>query len=395
MWKVLDIKAWQKNSSNISLNESSIYNWMWFIEKIDFWMAEHSSVWIKDKVVFFRLLSTMIWASMNIDKSLAILRDQSSSPKLKNIIWRILSMVNNWIDFSTSMSKFPDVFTSSECWLIKAWEKSWRLSVVLKNLAQQIESSSQLTSKIKWAIMYPLMMIIVVLAAIIAIMIFVIPEIKKMFASMWAKLPDMTLLLIHTSDFLTSSNSLTWINNTIMIFMYLAIFVFWFIYFKKTKKWEKIYNLVMLRAPLFGSLIKKMVIAKFCRWLNILTWSWMSLINALYLLSEMVWNEAYRLRILRIISDVRQWLSMSQNMKRDTLYFPPMLVSMIAVWEETAQLEEVTLKVAEFYEEEVNTSVWALMSLLEPIIIVVVWLVIWWIIIAVMLPILSISDIVK
>lgn len=121
----------------------------------------------------------------------------------------------------------------------------------------------------------------------------------------------------------------------------------------------------------------------------------MSLINSLYLLSDMVWNEAYRLRILRIISDVKQWLNMSQNMKRDVLYFPPMLVSMMSVWEETAQLEEVSKKVAEFYEEEVETAVAWLMSLLEPLIIVLVWLVIWWIIVAVMMPILSISDLVK
>lgn len=389
----LDIKdgaAWW-----VILNEKSEYEWLWLLKSIDFWFAEHSSVWVKDKVVFFRLLATMVWAWMSLDKSLDVLQDQASSPKLKNIIKKILSMIQDWIEFSTAMTRFPDVFASSEVWLVKAWEKSWKLTVVLKNLADQIESSAQLTWKIKWAIMYPAMMVVVVLFAIVAIMIFVIPEIKKMFESMWAQLPQMTTMLINTSDYLTSKNKLIWLNNTLVLFMYIWLFVMWFIYFKKTKKWEKIYNLFMLRTPLFWSLIRKMVIAKFCRWLTILIWSWMSLINSLYLLSEMVWNEAYRLRILRIISDVKQWLDMSQNMKRDSLYFPPMLVSMIAVWEETAQLEEVSKKVAEFYEEEVDTAVNSLMSLLEPIIIVVVWLVIWWIIVAVMLPILSISDIVK
>ena len=393
MAKNLDIKALA--DSKILLHEKSDYDWLWIIEKVDFWLAEHSSVWIKDKVVFFRLLSTMIWASMSLDKSLSVLQKQSSSPKLANIIKRLLSMVENWVEFSTAMTKFPDVFTSSESWLVKAWEKSWKLAVVLKNLAEQIESSAKLTSKIKSAIMYPSMMIIVVLAAVTAIMLFVIPEIKKMFESMWAELPQMTQVLLNTSDYLIWTNELIWLNNTVIILLYIVLFIFWFIYFKNTKKWEKIYNLFMLRVPLFWALIRKMVIAKFCRWLNILTWSWMSLINSLYLLSEMVWNEAYRLRILRIIADVKQWLDMSQNMKRDVLYFPPMLVSMISVWEETAQLEEVTKKVAEFYEEEVDTAVTWLMSLLEPMIIVIVWLVIWWIIIAVMTPILSISDLVK
>lgn len=392
MSRNLEIKAW---SEKVLFQTKSEFDWLWLIERIDFWLAEHSSVSVKDKVIFFRLLSTMVWASMSLDKSLTVLHDQTSSPKLSNIIKRILSMVENWVEFSTAMTRFPDVFSSSESWLVKAWEKSWRLNVVLKNLAEQIETSAKLTSKIKSAIMYPAMMIIVVLCAITAIMLFVIPEIKNMFESMWAKLPNMTQMLIHTSDYLIWTNSLFWINNTIVLVMYIALFVIWFIYFKKTPKWEKLYNIFMLRVPLFWSLIRKMVIAKFCRWLYILNWSWMSLINSLYLLSEMVWNEAYRLRILRIISDVKQWLNMSQNMKRDVLYFPPMLVSMMSVWEETAQLEEVSKKVAEFYEEEVDTSVAWLMSLLEPMIIVVVWVVIWWIIVAVMLPILSISDIVK
>lgn len=393
MSKNLEIKAWSEDW--IILNSKSEYEWLWVIEKIDFWMAEHSSVSIKDKVVFFRLLSTMVWASMSLDKSLAVLWGQTSSPKLSNVVKRLLSMIENWIDFSSAMWKFPDVFTSSECWLIRAWEKSWKLSVVLKSLAEQIESSAKLTSKIKSAIMYPSMMIVVVISAIVAIMIFVIPEIKKMFESMWAELPQMTQILLNTSDYLIWTHPLFWLNNTIVLIFYLLIVVFWFIYFKWTKKWERLFNLFMLRFPLFWSLIRKMIVAKFCRWLNVLTWSWMSLINSLYLLSEMLWNEAYRLRVLRIISDVKQWLNMSQNMKRDVLYFPPMLVSMIAVWEETAQLEEVTKKVADFYEDEVDTAVSWLMSLLEPMIIVIVWLVIWWIIVAVMMPILSISDLVK
>ncbi|MCD5382639.1 type II secretion system F family protein [Candidatus Gracilibacteria bacterium] len=389
----LDIK--DGAAGGVILNEKSEYEGLGLLKSIDFWFAEHSSVGVKDKVVFFRLLATMVGAGMSLDKSLDVLQDQASSPKLKNIIKKILSMIQDGIEFSTAMTRFPDVFASSEVGLVKAGEKSGKLTVVLKNLADQIESSAQLTGKIKGAIMYPAMMVIVVLFAIVAIMIFVIPEIKKMFESMGAQLPQMTTMLINTSDYLTSKNKLIGLNNTLVLFMYIGLFVMGFIYFKKTKKGEKIYNLFMLRTPLFGSLIRKMVIAKFCRGLTILIGSGMSLINSLYLLSEMVGNEAYRLRILRIISDVKQGLDMSQNMKRDSLYFPPMLVSMIAVGEETAQLEEVSKKVAEFYEEEVDTAVNSLMSLLEPIIIVVVGLVIGGIIVAVMLPILSISDIVK
>lgn len=364
------------------------------IQKINNWLAEKASVWVKDKVVFFRLLSTMINSWMSLIESLEILRDQAESPKLQLVISRVIKRTAAGSSLSDAMSYHPDVFDVSSIWIIKAWEKSGKLNTILTNLADQIENFAKLSWKIKWALMYPAVIMIIVVIAIVIIMTTVIPQIKEMFTSMWAKLPFATQLLIDTSDFLLAKNEILQINNLLLLVWLIIVLFIGFIKLIKTKKWSYYFSLVLLRIPLIKTILQKMIIAKFCRWMSILIWSWMWIIEVLWLISNMLWHEAYRIRTNRIAADVMQWLTMSQNMKRDVLYYPPMLVSMIAVWEKTAKLEEVTLKVADFYENEVNTIINNLMSLLEPLIIVVVWGSVWWIIIAIMLPIMSISDLI-
>jgi len=390
--KKIEIKAsWEKSFLvwwNIALESKSP------IERMNIWLAENWKVDTKDKVVFFRLLSTMINSWMSLVDSLQILKDQSASPKLQLVIWKIMNRISWWSTLADSMSVHPDVFDKASVWIIRAWEKSGQLNNILKNLATQIENFAKLAWKIKWALMYPAVIILIVIWAISVIMTTVIPQIKEMFSSMWAVLPMPTQVLINISDFLLSKNSLIWVNNWLLVLWGAIAF---FVVLKKllnTKKGAYYFSLILLRTPMFKTIVQKMVVAKFCRWMSILIWSWMWIIDVLWLVSDMVWNEAYRLRTKRIVADVKQWLTMSQNMKKDVLYYPPMLVSMIAVWEKTAQLEEVTTKVAEFYEDEVNTIVDNLMSLLEPVIIVVVWGTVWWIIVAIMLPIMSISDII-
>lgn len=389
--KKLEIRAgWQKRI-NLAKDHLPTEDKRSPVEKLNNRLAEKSSVKTKDKVVFFRLLSTMINSWMSLIESLEVLKEQIASPKLQLVIWKVSSNISWWWTLADSMEVYSDTFTKSEIWIIRAWEKSGKLNSILQNLATQVENFAKLWWKIKWALMYPAVIILIVIWAIAIIMTTVIPQIKEMFESMWAKLPGPTVMLINTSDFLLSP-WFFWINNWLLILWYIAIFFFTFVKLIHTKKWAYYFSLVLLKVPLIKVLVQKMIIAKFCRWMAILIWSWMWIIDALKLVSDMLWNEAYRQRTVRIIADVKQWLTISQNMKKDYLYYPPMLVSMIAVWEKTAQLEEVSTKVAEFYEDEVDTLVKNLMTLLEPIIIVVVWSTIWWIIIAIMLPIMSISD---
>ena len=214
-----------------------------------------------------------------------------------------------------------------------------------------------------------------------------------MFSSMWAELPEITQALISTSDFLLEEWWL-WFNNWVLIIMWCILAFVVFSYWKKTEIWSYYTSLALLYIPLFWMLEQKISVAKFCSAISLLTGSWIDLIEGLRLTSNMIWNNAYKIRILRIVQDVQQWLSVAQNMKKDTLYFPSMVTSMILVWEKTGRISEVTNKVAEYFESEVDSLVKNLMQLIEPLIIVVVWLLVAWIVVAVMVPLLSMSDIV-
>lgn len=381
-----DIKEKLKFETDKWRNEGGV------MEKVDEFLAGFSSVGANEKVIFYRLLSTLINAWVPLLDSLEVLQSQVKSQKLALTLKNVGRRVSSGSMLSDALWAFPEIFENAECWVIKAWEKSGKLKDILINLADQIEKSFLISSKIKWAMIYPIVILLVVSWALYWIMVFVIPQIEQMFTSMWAKLPWITTFIIDCSRFLTSSNSLG-INNWISLIAWIAFVVILFFVWKKQKSWAYWVSIVSLRLPVFGQLVQKMAVAKFCWAMSLLVWSWLPIIDSLKLSSEMIWSEAYRVRILMIVVDVKQWLSIAQNMKKDTVYFPTMLTSMILVWEKTAQIPEVTKKVAEFYEDEVDSTVRNLMQLLEPIIIVVVWAIVAVIVIAVMLPLLSLSDI--
>lgn len=372
----------------------SEYQRMSVLERIDNYLAEFSDVSVNDKVIFYRLLSTMINAWVEIANALETIKGQVKSPKLVIIIWKIVKRVSWWSALSSSMANFPDVFFLAEIWVIKAWEKSWKLNTILIDLANQIETSALITWKIKGAMIYPVLVIGIVIWALFIIMIFVIPQIKEMFTSMWAELPFITQLLIQWSDFLVRDNFL-WTSNWFLVFVMFVLLWFGFQLFKRSKVWSFYFAIFVLRLPIFWNLSQKIAVSKFCSALHLLVSSWISVIDTLKLSSEMIWNEAYRIRILRVVQDVQQWLLIAHNIKNDTLYFPDMLASMIYVWEKTAQLDNISKKIAEYYENEVDTMVRNLMQLFEPLIMVVLGLWVAWMVIAVMLPLLSMSDIVS
>lgn len=363
------------------------------VKKIDDYLAQFFDVTLADKVIFYRLFATMINAWVPLIESLVVLKEQTKSPKFKVILDSVIRRVSSGSTIANSMHLYPEVFEDAEIWVIKAWEESGKLKDILLKLADQIERSSLITWKIKWAMIYPVVILLVVLLSLYAIMVLVIPKIKEMFSSMWAELPEITQMLINASDFLLEEWFL-WINNWVSIILLCILSFIIFTYWKKTKTWDYYTSLALLYVPLFWMLEQKISVAKFCSAISLLTGSGIDLIESLRLTSNMIWNDAYKIRILRIVQDVQQWLSVAQNMKRDTLYFPSMVTSMILVWEKTGRISEVTSKVAEYFESEVDALIKNLMQLIEPLIIVVVWLLVAWIVVAVMVPLLSMSDIV-
>ena len=392
--KKIEIKVTTSSKEVKSINLPEEESTLSTYDQINDYLGQYSQVTIEEKLIFYRLFATMINAWVSLIESLNVLTDQAKSPKFKKILKVIKTRISGWSTIANSMKLYPDVFDQSEIWVIKAWEESWKLKEILMKLASQIEKTALIEWKVKWAMIYPFVIILVVMGAMYAIMTLVIPQIKEMFTSMWAELPPATKMLISLSDFLGTS-WIFWINNWILIIGGALFFYLLFSIWKRTDMWAYYTSYGLLYFPLFGMISQKISVAKFCWAISLLTWSWIDLIESLQLTANMIWNQAYKIRILRIVQDVQQWLSVAQNMKSDALYFPPMVSSMIYVWEKTGQISEVSLKVSEFLDDEVDSLIKNLMQLIEPLIIVVVWIMVAWIVIAVMVPLLSMSDIVS
>lgn len=362
------------------------------IEGINRWLASKSNLNQKDKVSFYRLFATMINAGISIIKSLSILKDQIESPKLTIIIEKVIERIEKGDTLSKALSLYPKEFLDAEIGMIHAGEESGQLNVALINLADQTEKSSSITKKLKGAMIYPLVVLVMLVGALFAVMTFVMPQIKEMFESFDAELPLPTQILIKISDFCIATGGPFGFINVVNVIISIVIVIIGIIYFKRTPLGKPIWDGLLLRLPIFGVLNQKVALAKMCRGIATLTSSGIPIIKVLFICADMIGNELYKKRLLRVSEDVKIGISIADNMRGDKRFFPSMLVSMIGVGEQTAQLDKITMKIAEFYEEESEDMIKNITALLEPIIIVVVGLTVGGLVIAIMLPILSLSD---
>ena len=363
------------------------------LDSINQWLARVSKLKLKDKVVFYRLFATMINAGISIVKAIDILSQQVDSAKLKVILEDISLKVKKGKNLSTALEEdYPDEFSDAEIGMLKAGEASGKLNIVLLSLATNVEKSSSLTKKLKGAMMYPVLVFILLIAALCAVMTLVIPNIKEMFASFDAELPWATQALIDFSDFMIAKSGPFNLMNVWNIVGGIVLFVLGVQSFKKTKQGKVMWDSFLLILPIFGKLNKKIAIAKMCRGIATLTSSGIPIIRTLVICADMIGNELYKMRVLQMAEDVKIGMRMADNLRGDHKYFSPIVISMISIGEQTAQIDKITMKIAEFFEEDVEDLIRNISALLEPIIIVVVGLSVAALVIAIMLPILSLSD---
>jgi len=361
-----------------------------FMDALNKYLARYQSIKTADKVTFFRLLATMINAGISILKALNILIDQTDNGHMKLIIGEIIEKVESGSSFSQALAAFPKIFEESQIGMVEAGEASGRLNQTLLQIAVQSEKQAAFKSRIKGAMVYPIVIVIIMVAAFITVMVLVMPKIKDMFEGLGGQLPAMTQTLVDMSDWLVSK---MWgIPNVLwgiaVVIAFIAIFLQW----KKTKWGDLMWTRLVFIMPLFGKLSKKASIAHFCSGLSTMVASGIPIIKALRITAASVGNQLYRTRIDKIADDVKHGIGMAENMKDDLYYFPNMVVGMIGVAEQTAQIDEITQKLADYYEEEVDNMVKSLSSLMEPIIMVVLGGAVAFLVMAVMTPILSVSD---
>lgn len=369
----------KKNNNIDSKNEQKVS----IIDKINDSLLAKQSLTVKQKVVFFRLLSTMINAWITLTKWVAILEKQEKEwTVLKNILRKFSTSLKEWKWFSECLWMFPSSFSPAEIWMIESWEKTWKLNTSLNDLANQVEKIASINWKLKSALMYPAMIIVVVIWVITVMMVFVVPKLLEIFSGS-DKLPPSTRLLIAISDFFVYY----WWILGILVVWWIIIISIW----KKTPAWMYYFDKMVLKIPIMWNITKKIILSKFSRVLSWMLKSWVSIVESLRITSDAVWNEVYRQRILFLRDDITKWLKIYESLEDDPL-FPEMMVSMIQIWEQTAKIDEIILKVADFYDEEVDNTIWVINKLLEPIIIVTLAVVVWFITVAIMQPIMNLAD---
>ena len=279
---------------------------------------------VKDKVTFFRLLSTMINAWLSLVKAMRVLEKQQKKGNFKNILSRFVEELNSWKNLSDCLSIFPNDFSDAEIWMVKSWEKTWQLWTTLLELAVQTERIASINWKIKSAMIYPSFIIIVVIWVIYIVMTMVVPKLLEIF---WERstLPVSTQRLIIVSEFLS--------DYGIFILIWLIILYIFVFFWRRTPDGSYIFDEYFMKIPIFWPMVKKIALSKFARIFSGLVGSWVSVIESLRITSEAVWNEVYKQRILLITEDVSGGIKIWESLDWDKL-FPDIMVQ---TWRNSSQ----------------------------------------------------------
>jgi type IV pilus assembly protein PilC len=317
----------------------------------------------KDKAVFSRQFATMVNSGLPILRALAILADQTEHKEFAKTITAVRQDVEQGGSLSSAMAKHPNAFNDLYISMIKSGETGGVLDDVMLRLATMIEKENELRSRIRSAMTYPVAVVALVSLIMMAMLLFVVPQFKSIYAQLGGTLPLPTRILLGASSML----------KTFWWMVILAIFVFRFLFkrFKATPQGRLQVDALKLKVPVFGVLFHKTAIARFSSTLGMLLRSGVPILQALDIVSDTVNNKVISRAVVDVQGAVREGESIAKPLSKHAV-FPPMVVQMLAVGEETGQVDTMLNKVAEFYNQEVEATVDALTSLLEPLLIAVV-----------------------
>lgn len=327
--------------------------------------------------VFTRQLSVMIDAGLPIVQCLEILASSQVNKRFQEILYKVKASVEEGMTFADSLRKHPKVFDALYTNLIEAGETGGIMDTILQRLSTYIEKSVTLKRQVKSAMTYPAVIISIAVVVVIILMIWVIPTFAMIFTGLGSELPGMTMFVINLSHF---------VKDYILIIIAVAIGIGVLIYYYyQTKNGRFFIDKLMLNAPVIGELVRKIVIARFTRTLGTLISSGVSILDALEITARTAGNAIIEKAIMDTRESISEGKSISEPL-RETDQFPPMVVSMIGVGEQTGALDTMLQKIADFYEEEVDVAVANLTSLMEPLMIVVLGTIIGFIVIAMYMP---------
>ncbi len=346
-------------------------------------LISRGKVKLKHISAFSRQLATLIGAGLPLLRSLQILQEQVEDKNLKEAVIGITESVEGGSTLSEAMAKYPKIFNRLYVNMIKAGEIGGALEQVLDRLALFQEKAQAVRSKVKGAMWYPAVVITIAMTVVTIILIFVVPKFADMFKGLGSELPWLTQKLVDFSD-----------NLVIYWYIPALIIVAIIVLLKLTAKSSQgryILDRIKLRMPVFGGIIQKSAIARFARTFGTLLDTGVPILQTLLIVKDTSGNEVISRAMVDIHASIRDGDTVSEPMKNFSI-FPPLVVHMIAVGEETGALDKMLIKVAEAYEREVDDAVDGLAKLIEPLLIVMLGGIIGTVVVALYLPIFSITN---
>jgi len=337
---------------------------------------------VKPKVLttFTRQLATLVDAGLPLLRGLRVLEKQERSPVLKRILSQLATAIEGGSTFSEALAQHPKVFNRLFVNMVKAGELGGVLEVVLKRLAEFSEKAQKIKGKVKAAMFYPVAVLIVAVGIMVLLMTFVVPKFKDVFSGMGVKMPGFTLFVLAVSDIIRT--------NILGTMGAMAVVVILFLLFIKTKFGRHVWDKVKLKMPPTGQVVTKVSISRFTRTLGTLVSSGVPILQALTIVKETAGNVIIANAVAKVHESVKEGETITAPLEASRV-FPPMVISMVDVGEQTGALPEMLLKIADNYDEEVDNAVSAMTSLLEPIMIVFLAVLVGSIVIAMFLPLIA------
>jgi len=351
--------------------------------EISFGSFGQKRVGLKDLAVMSRQMATMLAAGLSLLRALTILADQTENKKLGETLNDVRGQIENGWSFSDSLAKHPDVFPRLMVFLVKAGETGGFLDGALESIADNFESDVKLRATIKSALTYPIAVLVMAFLAVIGMLIFIVPVFEAMFQDFGGQLPLPTQVLVVLS------------KNMIWIVPLLAIVIIGSnIWWRRNKNEDRVRAYVdplRLKVPVFGDLFKKVAIARFTRNFSTMMGSGVPILQSLSIVGETSGNWVIEAALRKVQESVRQGQSIAGPLAQEPV-FPAMVTQMIAVGEDSGSLETMLAKIADFYDDEVQSTAESLTALIEPLMIGIIGAVIGGMIVALYMPVFSIFE---
>jgi type IV pilus assembly protein PilC len=340
----------------------------------------------KDVVIFTRQFATMISAGLPLVQCLTILANSTENRVFARAISDVKQKVETGETFADALRKHPKIFDELYTNMIEAGEVGGILDKILLRLAEYMEKAMHLKSKVKGAMVYPAAIVTVAVAVVIFLLVFVIPMFGSMFADFGKALPWPTQVVLGLSDFV--------ISRWYLVFVMPVVLFVLFFRFRATENGKILTDKIALKLPVLGPLIQKVAVAKFTRTMGTLIASGVPIIEGLNITARTAGQKVIERAVIEVIDDIKQGKGLAEPLKEQGV-FPIMVVQMIEVGEQTGALDAMMNKIADFYDEEVDTAVEALTSLLEPALMVFLGVVVGFVVIAMYMPIFKLGDVVS